>query len=157
MKKIPNIGDIIPAFDDGKVRFSRLYVAKITDIISFERAKEMKLENLPIEGPSNEYTSGWLIDIWKWNKQEYDWLFAEETDFFIEAELEGEVANPNYFVRTKNGEWFSMNVQSYLQGAVLDTDLELYKHMITEGYGSPAWCGDGCKKEIEKYNKIFGV
>ena len=157
MRKIPNVGDVIPAFDDGKIRFSRLYEAKITRVVPFEEAKTMKLDDLPVEGPYEEYTSGWLMDIWEWNKKECDWVFADETDYFIEAEMPNEVANPNWFARTKDGGWFSMNVQSFLQGARLDTDLELYKYMITEGYGSPDWCGDGCKKEIEKYNKIFGV
>ena len=155
MKKIPNVGDVVPAFDDGKIRFSRLYETKITKIIPFEHGGVMKLDNLPEDGLY--YNCHSLIDIWEENKKDYHWLFADETDYFIEAEMLGEVVNPNYFARTKDGGWFSMNVQSFLQGARLDTDLELYKHMITEGYGSPSWCGDGCKKEIEKYNKIFGI
>lgn len=149
-KRIPNIGDILPAFDDGKVRFSRLYETKIISVIPFDASKEIM-----VKGFDNQDMR--LSDVWAFNIEEYDWLFADETDFIIEAYMKNEVANPNYFARTKDGGWFSLNVQSYLQGASLDSDLELYKYMITEGYGSPSWAGDAYKKVIKKYNKMFGL
>lgn len=149
-KRIPNIGDILPAFDDGKVRFSRLYETKIISVIPFDDSKEIIVKSFDNQDMR-------LSDVWTFNIEEYDWLFADETDFIIEAYMKNEVANPNYFARTKDGGWFSMSVQSYMQGSRLDTDLELYKYMITEGYGSPEWCGDVHKKDIKKYNKIFGL
>jgi hypothetical protein len=62
------------------------------------------------------------------------WLYAPETDYFIKAEYDDE-EEPAYFVRTKDGGWFSLG----FFGARLDTDGSLYSKMI-ELFGKECLC-----------------
>ena len=59
------------------------------------------------------YDDGKIHDSRKWEeyKEGYDWLFAKETDYFIIANSyeRGEFClSESIFVRTNDGEWFSM-------------------------------------------------
>ena len=91
-------------FDDGKIRPSRLSIATISKVIPFA---EINPE---------------LLDTWKQNVEDCYWLYATETDYFIEAEYDDETA---HFVRTTDGGWFSLG----WFGARLDIDGSLYKSM----------------------------
>ena len=57
------------------------------------------------------------------------WLYAEETDFFVECEIPGYDENTIWFVRTVQGGWFSMDVQSSWQSGSLDVDGSIYKEV----------------------------
>lgn len=113
---IPEVGKEYHIFDDGKIRPSRHYIAKILEVIPFEDCKDED-----------------LIAAWKDNVESGYWLFAPETDYFIKAESDFD-EDYLYFVRTKSGGWFSMDITSWWQGARLDTDGSLYKTMV-EYYG----------------------
>ena len=69
-----------------------------------------------------------LIDVWTIEKEECDFLYAQETDYFIRAESDFD-ENPLYFVRTLDGGWFSIDYPDTWMGARLDIDGELYKKM----------------------------
>lgn len=131
LKRVPKIGEILPAFDDGKVRPSRLYETEIIDIIPFEKAKDIK-----VYGIDQDFTDALgeviyrddisLIDAWERDKEEIYWLFADETDYFVRAKVVGDVYEDQWFARTKCGGWFSMEIANYMVGAELDSDMSLF-------------------------------
>ena len=105
LQPVPEVGKEYHAFDDGKIRPSRLEVVKIVELIPFDKADEE------------------LIEEWKQNVAECYWLYATETDYFAKGEWDDETS---YFVRTEDGGWFSLG----WFGSRLDIDGELYKKMI---------------------------
>ena len=105
LQPVPEVGKEYHAFDDGKIRPSRLEVVKITELIPFDKADEE------------------LINEWKQEVEECYWLYATETDYFAKGEWDDETS---YFVRTEDGGWFSLG----WFGSRLDIDGDLYKKMI---------------------------
>ena len=63
---IPEIGKRYHFFEDGKSGPSRHFIVEITRII-------------PIE----EITDEELLDTYRWEIDECDWLYSPETDFFV--------------------------------------------------------------------------
>ena len=61
-------------------------------------------------------------------------MYAEETDYFIGCAIPEYDDHIIWFVREKNGTWFSLNVQSWWQGGFLDVTGEKYENNIKEGY-----------------------
>lgn len=131
MRRVPKVGEILPAFDDGKVSPSRLYETEITEVIPFNAAKDIK-----VYGIDRDFTDALgevtyrddisLIDAWERDKKEIYWLFADETDYFIRAKVVGDVYEDQWFARTKDGGWFSMEIANYMVGASLDSDMVLF-------------------------------
>ena len=115
---VPEVGKEYHIFDDGKIKPSRHYVAKVVEIISPEDAKD-------ITG---------LLEIWKQEKSECNWLFAESTDYFVRTKSDSYDLNSLYFVRTVDGGWFSLDFPNIWMGARLDIDGSLYEKM-KEWYG----------------------
>lgn len=103
MKPVPEIGKNYNCFDDGKITQSRLYTVDVVDVISFDKIDIETLEE------------------WKDQVEQCDWLFAKETDYFIKTE-NGEDGNAT-FVRTLNGDWFSIG--QFMNSGRLDVDGEL--------------------------------
>jgi len=85
------IGAHYDYFDDGKIRESR-------------RTDCTLVEKIPFCSINRETLSFWKAEV-----ESCYWLYAKETDFFIKAILNFE-DNPEtvYFVRTKDGGWFSL-------------------------------------------------
>jgi hypothetical protein len=102
---VPEVGKEYKAFDDGKIRPSRLEVVKILEVIPFKECQD------------NELISNWTVEV-----ADCYWLYAQETDYFVKAEYDDETA---YFVRTKDGGWFSLG----WFGSRLDIDGSLYEKM----------------------------
>lgn len=113
LQPVPEVGKEYHIFDDGKISPGRHYIAKVVEIIPSEDAKD-------ITG---------LLEIWKREKSECNWLFAESTDYFVRAKSDSYDLNSLYFVRTKDGGWFSIDYPSCWMGARLDIDGKLYKEM----------------------------
>ena len=109
---IPEVGKEYHTFDDGKIKPSRHYKAKIVEIIPF---KECKDDALKLD---------WAEDV-----SACSWLYALETDYFIKAIVD-HLDKPWYFVRTVDGGWFSLGYW----GSRLDIDGSLYQQMI-DNYG----------------------
>jgi hypothetical protein len=107
---IPEVGKEYHIFDDGKIRPSRHYIAKILEIIPFEECKDED-----------------LLESWRDEVETCYWLFATETDYFVKAEYDDEMS---YFVRTIDGGWFSLGFGA----SRLDIDGSLYKIMLDQ-YG----------------------
>jgi hypothetical protein len=121
---IPEVGKEYHIFDDGKVRPTRHFIAKILEVISFEDCKDEE-----------------LLAAWKSNVEFGYWLYAPETDYFVKAESDFD-ENYLYFVRTKDNGWFSIDVTSWWQSVRLDIDGSLYKTMVE-------WYGEDNKKITE--------
>ena len=85
---IPTKGEIYNYFDDGKIREDRRESVLIKSII-------------PVDKINSDVFMTWKNDV-----KECDWLYAKETDCFIE----GHLTESNYdliFARTIDGGWFS--------------------------------------------------
>lgn len=133
-KPVPEVGKDYHFFDDGKITRSRHYIATIKRIITKEEAKSIIFELTEYFHTDNgddyyNYKSS-LYDIWKNETEEYDWIIAKDTDYIVEAAIPEYDDNLIYFVRTKDGGWFSMNIQSGWQGGRLDIDGKLYESLL---------------------------
>ena len=105
---VPEVGKEYHVFDDGKISPSRHSITTITEVIPFAEFKDTD-----------------VLEIWHLEVEDCYWLYATETDYFVKAEYDDEMA---YFVRTKDGGWFSLGVV----GARLDIDGSLYNNMIEQ-------------------------
>lgn len=105
---VPEVGKEYHTFDDGKTNPSRHSITKITEVIPFIACKDTA-----------------LLEAWKIEVECSYWLYANETDYFVKAEY-NDKDEPSYFVRTKDGGWFSLG----FFGARLDIDGSLYNKML---------------------------
>lgn len=108
---VPEVGKEYHIFDDGKIKPSRHYIAKILEVIPVGDCKDEE-----------------LLSAWKSNVESSYWLYNTKTDYFVKAESDFD-ENYLYFVRTRDGGWFSIDVNSWWQSARLDTDGSIYKKM----------------------------
>lgn len=107
---VPEVGKEYHVFDDGKIKPSRHSIVTITSIIPFTECKDDA-----------------LMSIWADEVTDCYWLYANETDYFVEGKYDDE-DEPSYFVRTKDGGWFSLG----FFGSRLDIDGSLYSNMIEQ-------------------------
>ena len=154
---VPVIGKYYYFFDDGKTSPSRCYKAKVVRVIPYDECDleyEIYDYNCDCKIPKT------LKDI---HKEEVDenfnvlngsdttpgksWLYAEETDFFIECEIPGYDENTIWFVRTVQGGWFSIDVQSSWQSGYLDVDGSIYKEIKEEYHNN--WYDEQLKAKGE--------
>ena len=128
---VPEVGKEYHFFDDGKISPSRHSIATITRILTKEEAKNINFELTEYfhtdDGDDYYDYKASLYDIWQGEIKEYYWLIAEDTDYIVEASIPDYDENLIYFVRTKDGGWFSMNIQSSWQGGRLDVDGSKYE------------------------------
>lgn len=123
---LPNVGEEYHFFDDGKISPSRHYIAKVEDVVSIRQAKGSRFLHYYKKKDKGILNS--LYDIWRSESKEHYWLFAEETDVFLMCSIPKYDENMVWFARTRNGGWFSMNVQNCLQGGELDVDGSIYEY-----------------------------
>ncbi len=110
---VPEVGKEYHIFDDGKIKPSRHYIAKILKVIPFEDAYEITA----------------LYNSWEAQVKECHWLYSKTTDYFIVAESDYD-DDHLYFVRTQDGGWFSIDYPGCWMGARLDIDGSLYTKML---------------------------
>ena len=131
-KKVPEVGLGYHFFDDGKVSNSRHYIAEILDVIPFDKAESiviqtyLHLHHTCVPVIDDDKYSVKLIDIWEHEKEECDWIYADETDYFVRAKILDYDDDDIWFVRTKTGGWFSMDTTNCWQGGILDVDGEIF-------------------------------
>ncbi len=132
---LPKIGEYYHFFDDDKTSPNRHYICKIEKIIPFEEGKNIIL-NTPRgetfkDGKFESYFIDMsLEDIWKDEIKQCNWVYDKETDYFIEASCPVYDKNNLWFARSKEGGWFSMDVQCYWQAGKLDVDGSRFKEII---------------------------
>lgn len=164
MEKI-KIGKEYHFWDDGKISPSRHYICKVIDIISLEQAKNIMLEftqfdytcdyfNQHFKGTIDEendiFPKMSLYDIWMCYKETHDWIFANETPYFIKISIPTYDDNDLYCVCMKNGGWFSLDIQSGWQGGILDIDGEKWNNIMKD-------CVETIENEIEReeFRKLY--
>ena len=137
---IPTIGKSYEFYDDGKITPSRRSTATVLEVLSPEEAKSVMFpiyvceesDMIPItvivegEEPVGEIS---LYTVWLQNVMEHDWVFASETDYFIKCSIPKYDEYPIWFVRTIEGNWFSLDIQSHWQGGLLDADNHLTEEL----------------------------
>ena len=85
------VGEHYDYFDDGKIRESR-------------RSDCTLLEKIPFTDIDKD-----TLSLWQEEVETCHWLYSKETDFFIKAIINFEYEPETvYFVRTKDGGWFSL-------------------------------------------------
>ena len=104
---VPEVGKEYHTFDDGKIKPSRHGIVRVTKVIPFA-----------------EFTQEGIMEEWRQEVMDCYWLYATETDYFVEARYDDEPEDeePSYFVRTTDGGWFSLG----WFGARLDIDGSLF-------------------------------
>lgn len=154
-QNIPVIGNYYYFFDDGKTSPSRCYKAKVTRIIPYDKCnlefeiydydcdckikktlKEIHKEEVDYHRQSDNFTVLNGSDI----KSGKPWLYAEETDYFIECEIPGYDEHKIWFARDIHGGWFSMDVESSWQSGELDVDGSKYKE-VKNWFDEVKWFG----------------
>lgn len=135
---VPNIGAKLKFFDDGKIRPSRMYDAKVTHIIDRNKAKSYDLY----------FSDKSKINLYKFWEQEVNshincenfqvlpykvgdpWLYARDTDFFVFCDIPEYSELSVIFVRDVSGGWFSLGYPYSADGGVLDVTNALYENML---------------------------
>lgn len=138
MNSIPQKGKTYKFYDDGKT--SREYDAVVLRILTKDETKTIKFKaRLDDDNElSTYYDKSWgfdeqytfhksLYDIWKDAVKNIDWVFSNDTDWFIECSIPLYDEYPIWFARTNNGGWFSLDIQSSWQGGLLDVDNQVQK------------------------------
>ena len=133
-KKVPLVGEKYHFFDDGKCGPTRHYIATVKEIISANEAKQRYFEYF------DSGTIKPLYDIWKNETNILDHLYAKETDYFVCCSIPKYDDNLIWFVRTKDGGWFSIDVQNSWQSGRLDITGNIYKE-TKEIFDSDTWEG----------------
>lgn len=146
---VPVVGKYYHFWDDGKTSPSRHYICKCERLISQEEGKGIMV-SVP-----DEYIDGFklvsLYDYWLQNEMPmYDWLYSEDTDYFVECSCPKYDEYNLWFVRTKDGGWFSMNIQNGWQSGRLDVNGEVFNNVINYIKEHPEYYKDDI---IEIYNK----
>ena len=130
-KPVPEVRKDYHFFDDGKISRSRHYIATIKKLITKEEAKSIIFELTEYFNDDDYYDyKSSLYDIWQSEIERYDWIIAKDTDYIVEASIPEYDDNLIYFVRTKDGGWFSMNIQNDWQGGRLDIDGKIYESLL---------------------------
>jgi hypothetical protein len=129
MKPVPKIGETYPLFDDGKLNDTRLYYGEVTRILTVEEAKTEKVKHLEKIGEDYGMVDRSLFSIWKQEILDADFLFSQDTDYFVEISSPEYDENLLWAVRTKEGGWFTMDIQSDWQGCEVDADGSLLEEM----------------------------
>ena len=126
---VPEVGKEYLFFDDGKTSPSRIFKAKVLRVIPY--SEEVYVDKYYYDLGSLIPTS--IQDVHKEEVEECDWIYTSETDYFVECSIPKYDDNTIWFARTKDGGWFSMNIQSSWQSGRLDVD-----GLITEtNFGTP--------------------
>lgn len=115
---IPEVGKDYIFFDDGKTSYSRIYKAKVLRVIPYN--EEVYVDKYDYDTQGLISTS--IQEVHKEEVKQCDWIYTPETDYFIECSIPKYDDNTIWFARTKDGGWFSMNIQTDWQSGRLDVD-----------------------------------
>jgi hypothetical protein len=135
LKEIPEIGKQYHFFDDGKISPSRHFIATVEEIIPIEETKNIVLKTIiGTFTEETEFTEMSLYDIWSIESMGHPWIYAPETDYIIKCSIPEYDNDPIYFIRTRDGGWFSMDITSGWQAGRLDIDEKLTESLKEYGY-----------------------
>jgi len=134
LEPIPEVGKKYHCFDDGKIRFSRIYFAEVTEVLGQMKFKK----KYPQE-----------FKQWIEKSKTHYWLYSRSTDKFVVAKCSENEEEPlGVFVRTKQGGWFGIG--SFFNSGVLDVSGKLFNGLI-ENIDDFDYTEDEKKELIEKW------
>ncbi len=144
LEPIPEVGKEYHFWDDGKKSPGRHYICRCERVIPYKEAKNIKFTLKDYHYPYTEdseyeeYDTN-LKDIWKQAVKDHSWVYSEDTDYFVEVSCPAYDENNLWAARTKNGGWFTLNIQSDWQGGDIDVTgkafqdtVSFYKEMVEE-------------------------
>ena len=137
LEPVPEVGKEYHFWDDGKGSASRHYICRCERVLPYKEAKNIKFtlkEYLPPYTKDSEYKEydTNLAKIWKDAVKHYHWLYAEDTDYFVEVSCPTYDENTLWAARTKWGGWFTMDIQTSWQGGDIDVTGEKFNKIIEE-------------------------
>ena len=130
--RVPRVGEKLHFWDDGKISDHRHFLAVVTHVLTPEETKKLCFDSSGISDALDEPCKS-LIDAWEVNKKDANWIFAEETDYFIGCAIPEYDDHIIWFARTKDGGWFSMCLHSAWEGGRLDVSDKRYKESTKNG------------------------
>lgn len=91
MNQLPEINKTYYCYSDGKIKLSRQCQVQLIELIPFDKINQE------------------ILEFWKEEIKEIDWLFAEKTDYFIKGLIDDGFGKMEevYFVRANEG-WYSI-------------------------------------------------
>ena len=114
LQQVPEVGKKYHFFDDGKITFSRHYIYEVCDVVGHMQFKRQYPEH---------------FRIWRKEVKRCYWLYSSHSDKFIIAKRHECEDNSIYvFVRTKQGEWFSIG--GFLDSGLLDVTGKLWDELV---------------------------
>ena len=156
LEPIPEVGKYYHFFDDGKLSPSRRYICRVERLLSKEEVKDIMVE-VPYWNSmtnENETITITLFERWQEEKEDVDFLYSEDTDYFVELSCPEYDNNNLYAVRTKDGGWFTIDVQNFWQAGRLDVTGKKYQHCI-DNWGDDNWKEKYPPADEEHYKKRF--
>lgn len=139
LKPVPEVGKEYHFWDDGKTSPSRHYICRCERVVkTIKEAKAIKFTlrqyaNFLKDSPYTEYEKS-LYEIWRKQVDHCNWLYAEETDYFVEFSCPKYDEHNLWAVRTKNGGWFTMDIQSSWQGGTIDVTGKIFESVVQNAY-----------------------
>ena len=133
-KNVPEVGKYYHFWDDGKCGASRHYICRVEELITNDKAKHINV-NVPEwdeDKQENVFHKVTLFEQWKYQVSGHDWIYANETDYFVRITCPEYDEHDLYAVRTKNGGWFTIDIESFWQGGSLDVTGEIYDEIMNE-------------------------
>ncbi len=132
-KPIPELGKQYHFWDDGKCGPGRHYICQVSKIFLPDQAKTYMVRTPNLDVPWDTTEPVWelrtLWDVWKEQVKLCSWIYSRTSDRFVEALCPVYDDNPIWFVRTRRGSWFSLDIQSSWQGGILDVDSEIWNRV----------------------------
>lgn len=108
---VPELYGYYDFWDNDRREEKYHYFAWVMDIITPDRAK-----NIILPVPTHNFDDGTVtnVEMSLYERWEEEVLFCNDiyqdfTDFFIKANIPGYSENPVYFVRSKDGTWYSID------------------------------------------------
>lgn len=144
MEPIPEVGKEYHFFDDGKTSLGRHYICRCENVITLEEAKKIKFKLIDFDNDEKKYEDT-LYNIWRKRVVDYYWLMSDETDFFVEISCPEYDQNRLWAARTRDGGWFTLDIQSFWQGGRIDVTGDVF-HEVLE-----FWRNEGENDMVEAY------
>lgn len=132
LKPIPKVGESYHFFDDGKLSPGRHYICKVEQVVKYDDARDIIIKDISVWDNNGAYhkENNTLIECWLKEKKCNDWVYADTTDYFVEISCPKYDKYNLWFARTKDGGWYSLDIQSGWQGGQLDVTGEIYNDII---------------------------
>lgn len=142
---VPKVGEYYHFFDDGKTSPGRHYICRVEKVINVKEAKKTI-----IDAPYWEKENISLYEVWKIELEYHDYLFDEDNDCFVNISCPTYDEQSLWAVRTKNGGFFTMDIDHFWQGGRIDVTGEIFADVVNDWEN---WHGDPSEYTNVTYEK----